>query len=383
LQKYLNKELQPSQATIISFSSLNGIGHSTVAAKDESGKLCIIEPQQKCAVMPFNIEYFTNWIKTNTNAETDGLTSIYLISKSEFYIPEQVIENKADIKTLVSWSISKQQIANWKYLNPELPRNAVYDCYYNVFKFLSILPDDIAEQLSKLANKDADCVTQNNLDSRFLSIMRDYTTDKFKQIYKYDIFKYELRTTQGNIYYPYLRVFETYLMDNLISGSGTIVWLYRSYAIGHCVIIYRDGDNFTIIDPQQCKMRNISSWQSWFTRQQITHIGVIEQIHTGKRKLTVAAKSVLSADSSATDTVSSISTASISPQPIKNRKKTRARRIQVSNRKMSISSSDKASERGTQTSRSRSKKAMEIYNSSSRSSNKSKSTRKNTSPFSL
>jgi hypothetical protein len=156
------------------------------------------------------------------------ITNIIIISKSEFIIQENNSETVSHIKSLVSWSISKENSRTWRVLNPELPRNAVYDCYYNVFKFLSILPDDIAEHLGKLANYDRDsCHTQQNIDMQFLSIMRDYNTDRFKQVYKYDIFKYELRDSKNEIYHPYLQLFEIYLAENLAIGSGTIVWLYR------------------------------------------------------------------------------------------------------------------------------------------------------------
>ena len=302
---YLNEKLGINHATIVSFdahSTKDGvntkIGHSIVVSKDSIGNLCIIEPQLGCTIEIFHETYFTNWAnaaRIGTGADSVTFLTIHLLGKSQFHIENaDRINHQIPKKTLRSWPITQEMVTEWSVLNPEKPRNEAMDCYYNVFGFLNMIPRDILEHLSATANIDGaynatgQPICQEDLDDRFLNIMRDYHTDKYDQYFTYTITKFELSIPTVDEYRLIdlnVDIFVEYLRQNLKTGLGTIAWLYRNQTIGHCIIIYRINDEFYIIDPQQNRIRILDTWTRWFTRHRFTHVSIIEQLPSGKRAL--------------------------------------------------------------------------------------------------
>ena len=312
LHDYLFEKIKENHATLFSFhlsqpqtKREETVNHTVVLMKvkiDNVVQLIFVEPQlhnysQYNREHKYHYETFYDYFaKYNTivdfsNPDMVYNTEVKLICEYDRtkIDNESIVVQFLNNESLVSFPLTKEQLLSWSPLNEHMKKR--YDCYYNVTSLLNIIPRNIADYYSVIANQPEDiaCLTQDTASKRFMSIIYDFYIDDYSQKYifmlKHLEFAEAIIPQMNNYTLLSLDVFTQFLKIHLNHSEGTPIWLRRGEnKIGHCVVVAKDNDNNLIIfDPQMNKKYTENEMKDWFERQGFTSVDFLIKLSTGKR----------------------------------------------------------------------------------------------------
>jgi len=312
LHDYLFEKIKENHATLFSFHLSQPqikrdetVNHTVVLMKvkiDNVVQLIFVEPQlhnysqynreHKYHYEPF-YDYFAKYdtLVDFSNPDMVYNTEVKLICEYDTskIDNESIVVEFLNNESLVSFPLTKEQLMTWSPLNEHMKKR--YDCYYNVTSLLNIIPRDIADYYSVIANQPEDiaCLTQDTASKRFMSIIYDFYIDDYSQKYifmlKHLEFAEAIIPQMNNYKLLSLDVFTQFLKIHLNHSEGTPIWLRRGEnKIGHCVVIAKDNyNNLIIFDPQMNKKYTENEMKHWFERQEFTSVDFLIKLNTGKR----------------------------------------------------------------------------------------------------
>lgn len=163
-------------------------------------------------------------------------------------------------------------IDRWEYLDKEVPRKETYGCVYNTLTFLEVIPKDVGEHLTKLANQKT--IKEGTTSDEFYQLMHEYYNDMDSNTYHFALREYPLTADTWMAVDQYLR-----------PSEGTFIWLQRSPGVsGHAVVLAKNNSNqLVILDPQQGKIREYADFDGWFQRIGVSSILFVTKTKTNKR----------------------------------------------------------------------------------------------------
>ena len=143
---------------------------------------------------------------------------------------------------ILTWTIPKDKMSNWKRLNPDYPKSKATDCVINSLHYLGIIDNrDFANVLSDYANKKAPTA-----DEVLQLIFNSFESNGFKV---YD--------TIGIKQYTEIR-------KELKNNEYTIFLYTRRNNTGHAVVLGKIKNELYFIDTQQeeyfCESTNLHTW---------------------------------------------------------------------------------------------------------------------------
>jgi len=128
-------------------------------------------------------------------------------------------------RELIKWPITDKQLADWKPLDIECPRDRTFGCVFNVLAFVGVLPHETAEQMTRLVNRavhgskgseESKVFRQGTSESEFRAVMHG-TFLKKNEDHTIELRNYEFPDWE--------KVIRQYSLNN---NEGTFLWLQRA-----------------------------------------------------------------------------------------------------------------------------------------------------------